>query len=122
MALQRFRASPLPTPPAEYSPEHFRQLIRVIELYFSQLDSLAPIVTNGIQLVDLPTSEYGLPNNTVYRIGEDLKIVVPNISRPLGVSASGVLGTVSIILGPPARPLGVSASGSLGTVSVTIVP
>jgi hypothetical protein len=32
------------------------------------------------------------------------------------------LGTVSIILGPPARPLGVSASGSLGTVSVTIVP
>jgi hypothetical protein len=122
MALQRFRASPLPIPPAEYSPEHFRQLIRVIELYFSQLDSLAPIVTNGIQLVNLPTSEYGLPSYTVYRIGEDLKIVVPNISRPLGVSASGVLGAVSIILGPPARPLGVSTSGSLGTVSVTIAP
>ena len=42
MALERFRASPLPIPPAEYSPEHFRQLIRVIELYFSQLDSLTP--------------------------------------------------------------------------------
>jgi len=42
MALEKFRASPLPIPPAEYSPEHFRQLIRVIELYFSQLDSLTP--------------------------------------------------------------------------------
>ena len=42
MALERFRASPLPIPPSEYSPEHFRQLIRVLELYFSQLDSLTP--------------------------------------------------------------------------------
>jgi hypothetical protein len=42
MALEKFRASPLPIPPSEYSPEHFRQLIRVIELYFSQLDSLTP--------------------------------------------------------------------------------
>lgn len=42
MALEKFRASPLPIPPAEYSPEHFRQLIRVLELYFSQLDSLTP--------------------------------------------------------------------------------
>jgi hypothetical protein len=42
MALEKFRASPLPIPPAEYSPEHFRQLIRVLELYFNQLDSLTP--------------------------------------------------------------------------------
>ena len=42
MALEKFRASPLPIPPSEYSPEHFRQLIRVLELYFSQLDSLTP--------------------------------------------------------------------------------
>jgi hypothetical protein len=42
VALERFRASPLPIPPSEYSPEHFRQLIRVLELYFNQLDSLTP--------------------------------------------------------------------------------
>jgi hypothetical protein len=39
MALTKFRASPLPNPPAQYDPQYLRQLIRVIETYFSQLDS-----------------------------------------------------------------------------------
>lgn len=42
MALTNFRASPLPNPPSQYDPQYVRQLIRVIELYFSQLDSRAP--------------------------------------------------------------------------------
>jgi hypothetical protein len=42
MALTRFRAAPLPNPPAEYDPQHIRQLIRVLENYFSQLDSKTP--------------------------------------------------------------------------------
>jgi hypothetical protein len=42
MALDRFRASPLPNPPAQYDPQYLRQLIRVVEIYFSQLDSRAP--------------------------------------------------------------------------------
>jgi hypothetical protein len=42
MALDRFRAAPLPNPPAEYDAQYVRQLIRVIETYFSQLDSRTP--------------------------------------------------------------------------------
>jgi hypothetical protein len=42
MALTRFRASPLPNPPAQYDPQYLRQVIRVIETYFSQLDSNTP--------------------------------------------------------------------------------
>lgn len=42
MALTYFRASPLPNPPAQYDPQHIRQLIRVLELYHSQLDSNTP--------------------------------------------------------------------------------
>jgi hypothetical protein len=42
MALERFKAAPLPNPPAQYDPQYVRQLIRVIELYFSQLDSFTP--------------------------------------------------------------------------------
>ena len=42
MALTKFRASPLPNPPAEYEPQYIRQLIRVLENYFSQLDSNTP--------------------------------------------------------------------------------
>ena len=41
MALDRFRASPLPNPPADYDAQYMRQVIRVIETYFSQLDSRA---------------------------------------------------------------------------------
>lgn len=42
MALDKFRASPLPNPPAEYDPQYLRQVIRVLENYFSQLDSNTP--------------------------------------------------------------------------------
>ena len=42
MALDRFRAAPLPNPPAQYDPQYIRQMIRVIEVYFSQLDSRTP--------------------------------------------------------------------------------
>jgi len=42
MALERFKAAPLPNPPSQYDPQYLRQLIRVIEIYFSQLDSFTP--------------------------------------------------------------------------------
>lgn len=42
MALEKFKAAPLPQPSTQYDPQYLRQLIRVIELYFSQLDSLTP--------------------------------------------------------------------------------
>ena len=47
MALVKFKASPLPKPPSEYDSEYMQQLIRVIEIYFSQLDSLAPNQANS---------------------------------------------------------------------------
>lgn len=42
MALDRFRAPPLPNPPTDWDPQYMRQVIRTLELYFSQLDSRAP--------------------------------------------------------------------------------
>ena len=42
MALDRFKASPLPNPPTQYDPQYMRQVIRVLENYFSQLDSRTP--------------------------------------------------------------------------------
>lgn len=42
MALEKFRAPPLPNAPVNYDPQYVRQLVRVLELYFSQLDSLTP--------------------------------------------------------------------------------
>ena len=42
MALEKFRASPLPIPGIEYDQQYMLQLIRVLGIYFSQLDSLTP--------------------------------------------------------------------------------
>lgn len=42
MALDKFKASPLPNPPAQYDPQYIRQVIRVLENYFAQLDSRTP--------------------------------------------------------------------------------
>ena len=42
MALDKFNAAPLPNPPSQWDPQYMRQVIRVIENYFSQLDSLTP--------------------------------------------------------------------------------
>lgn len=41
MALDKFKASPLPNPPSEYDAQYMRQMIRVLETYHSQLDSRA---------------------------------------------------------------------------------
>jgi hypothetical protein len=43
MAMEKFKASPLPSPPPEYDPQYIKQLIRVIENYFSLLDSKTPM-------------------------------------------------------------------------------
>ena len=42
MGLKLFNAPALPKPPDGYEPGYFKQLTRILGLYFSQLDSLTP--------------------------------------------------------------------------------
>jgi len=42
MGLKLFNAPTLPKPPSLYEPEFMQKLLRIIGLYFSQLDSLTP--------------------------------------------------------------------------------
>lgn len=42
MALDRFRAPPLPNPPQQWDAQYMRQFLRAVEVYFSQLDSRTP--------------------------------------------------------------------------------
>jgi hypothetical protein len=41
MALDKFKAAQIPNPPSAYDAQYIRQVIRVLETYFSQLDSRA---------------------------------------------------------------------------------
>lgn len=42
MAMEKFRAPALPVPPVDYDQRYGSELIRVLRLYFAQLDSLTP--------------------------------------------------------------------------------
>lgn len=42
MALDKFNAPPLPNPPGTWDAQYMRQVLRVLEIYFSQLDSNTP--------------------------------------------------------------------------------
>ena len=42
MALKNFRAASIPNPPVQWDPQYMRQVIRVLEIYFNQLDSNTP--------------------------------------------------------------------------------
>ena len=98
MGMQKFRAPALPLATPEYDPRQLAQLIGVLRLYFTQLDSNVPLQTDGIRLLNLPTSGYNLPDGTVFQVGGDLKIVVPYISYLFGVSATASVGTVTVTI------------------------
>ncbi len=107
MALDRFRAAPIPNPPQQYDPQYMRQVIRVLENYFSQLDSNTPnhaqkytadqfvLNVNGVQtapegtIVWNPVDEtanlglaYGVTNQigqeTYARVGNTTGVTIPN--------------------------------------------
>jgi hypothetical protein len=47
MAMERFQAPALPVPPVEYDQRYHTDLIRILRLYFNQLDSLTPNQANS---------------------------------------------------------------------------
>ena len=98
MAMQKLRAPALPLAPLDYDQQQLSQLIGALRLYFQQLDSNTPLQADGLRLLNLPTSGYNLPEGTVFRDGEYLKIVLPNIAYVAGVSGTGNIGTVTVTI------------------------
>lgn len=47
MAMEKFKAPPLPVPPKMYDQQYMTQLVRVLGLYFNQLDSQTPNQANS---------------------------------------------------------------------------
>jgi hypothetical protein len=72
---------------------------------------------DGLRLLNLPTSGYNLPEGTVFRDGEYLKVVLPNIAYVEGVLGTGAVGSVTIVTN---NFQGILATGSIGSVTVNI--
>jgi hypothetical protein len=119
--MQQFRAPALPLAPVEYDQQHMAQLIGALRLYFTQSDSNAALQLDGLRLLNLPTSGYNLPEGTVFRDGEYLKIVLPNFAYVEGVSGTGAVGSVTVTVNSIlVNVQGISATANVGTVTVTI--
>ena len=119
MGMQRFRSPALPLAPIEYDQQHMSQLIGALRLYFTQQDSNVPLQMDGLRLLNLPTSGYNLPEGTVFRDGEFLKVALPNFAYVQGVSGTGTVGSVTVI-SSTAIVQGVSGTANVGTVTVTV--
>lgn len=96
MGLQKIQPPALPVPPNEYDPQYLMQLIRIISIYFRQIASQAPIITNTANWSAVPTTtDIGfsdLPINDMYRgATEDiLRIKVDGIPYSPAVSQAYV--------------------------------
>ena len=119
--MQRFRSPALPLAPLEYDQQHMAQLVGALRLYFTQLDSNVPLQADGIRLLNLPTSGYNLPEGTVFRDGEYLKVVLPNFAYVQGASGTGAVGSVTVVANSIlVNVQGIFATASVGTVTVTV--
>tara|TARA_Y100001938_G_scaffold148755_1_gene233397 strand:- start:10504 stop:10803 length:300 start_codon:yes stop_codon:yes gene_type:complete len=98
MAMRSFRAPALPLPREEYDRQYFEQLLKVIQIYFRQLDSENPLHLEGLVLTDLPEDTAGLPNFSLFRDGRDVKILLPGDTYPTGVSSISGIGSVTVTI------------------------
>ena len=108
MALDKFKAAPLPNPPTQYDPQYIRQMIRVIETYFSQLDSNTPnyaqsytaddffggnLHGNGVDVYVPYNQFYSSVDQTAAAIDQAYAVRLENTSFTNGIYISGVNNT-----------------------------
>tara|TARA_R110000868_G_scaffold10426_11_gene51169 strand:- start:1961 stop:2341 length:381 start_codon:yes stop_codon:yes gene_type:complete len=125
MALENFRASSLPNPGPEYDPQYIRQLIRTIEIYFSQLDSQAPNHAQSYRASRFIGGQFEgfFPSYTSAEkavLAPDTGTVVFDTTLgKLCVYSGSLWETLTSVPVTYAMPTSVSASGYAGTVTTT---
>jgi hypothetical protein len=113
MALKLFSTPSLPLAPNTYDPEYFNQVIRSLNVYFSQQNSTTPIVIDSLTLLALPTSALGQRVGTVYNDGGVLKIVLAN-------TVNGIAGAVNLVgIAPTVNNTTVVITPAVRAVAIT---
>lgn len=108
MALSNFKAAPLPNAPAQYDPQYIRQVIRVLETYFSQLDSNTPnyaqsytaddffggnLHGNGVDVYTPYNQFYSLVDQTAAAIDQAYAVRLANSAFTNGIYIGGTNNT-----------------------------
>jgi hypothetical protein len=105
MGMMNFRAPPLPVPPIVYDQKYQTQLIRILGVYFNQLDSKTPIQAELFQgqgrLLTYPyISSYDTTNQAVGSIATEypMRLATTDISNNVSVASRSASFTGSITL------------------------
>tara|TARA_R100001015_G_C4633092_1_gene197548 strand:+ start:4294 stop:4593 length:300 start_codon:yes stop_codon:yes gene_type:complete len=90
-------ASPrLPLPIGEVDQTYIIDLVRVLDFFIQQSDNPGEGRNTKIVFTNMPTSDVGLEEGTLYRIGNDVKISLINIAGVDGSSGTATLGSVTV--------------------------
>ena len=87
-----------PVPPAEYQQWYFAEVVRAFSVYLVQMQNPGEGRNTFTVFTNLQENDVGLEVGSVYRQGNDLKIVLPNISAPAGIFGEGLVGSVTVVI------------------------
>jgi len=97
MASRELIPPRLPTSPLEFDFQYMNDLVRAIETFIQQETNPGQMRGTKLTLTELPTSG-ALELGTLYRVGNEVRIVVLDIAAPDGSSGTGVVGSVTVVI------------------------
>jgi hypothetical protein len=86
-----------PIPPREYDQRYFNEVIRAFSVYLEQARNPGEGRNTFTVFTNLQQNDVGLEVGTVYRHGNDLKIVLSNISAVAGSAGTALVGSVTVV-------------------------
>ena len=82
--------------PGDYRREYMDDIIRLLNLFVSQVNNPGNLRGTDLVLTNLPTSGYLLETGSVYNDNGTLKIVLNNVGYAGAVSSAFSIGTITV--------------------------
>jgi hypothetical protein len=90
-------ASPrLPLPIGDVDQAYIIDLVRALDFFIQQSDNPGEGRNTKLVFTEMPTSDVGLEEGTLYRQGNNVKISLLNIAGVDGSSGTATLGSVTV--------------------------
>lgn len=86
----------LPQPNGEVSVRYMNDLIASLDFFIQQQQNPGEGRNTKLVFTALPTSDVGLEQGTLYRIGNDVKVSLLNIAGVNGNSGTSSVGSVTV--------------------------
>lgn len=85
-----------PNAPQEYDMRYMGEVVRSFSVFLEQYNNPGDIRGTELTLTNLKQNDYGLEEGAVFQQDGFLKIAIAYKPHPQGVSASGLVGEVTI--------------------------